>query len=133
MNYQNEEVIVRNLSFAGNSSFSTQALQYHTARRTSNSSVYEPNVFEGMFGRTGAQSVCSLVRGPIPVFKLIWTRAATAAWLLLFILLPIITALWLVCASAYYVFYGAELERRQKILDRNRLKLAGQTQRMKTE
>ena len=63
---------------------------------------------------------CTLIRGDVPLYKIIWTRFATAMWIMTCFLLPFLTIVWLICASIYYICVGSELKRRHSILVKNR-------------
>jgi hypothetical protein len=63
----------------------------------------------------GVSVSCEPIRGIVPLWRTVLYRAAIAAALLVFVLMPFLGVLWLLGASVYYVCYGAELARRDKI------------------
>lgn len=92
-------------------------------RRVDSSNLLFHHSSDSRSAGTGATSigagVCTLFWGDVPAYKLLALRAAAAFVLLVFVVLPIVIVLWLVGASIFYIFIGAELSRRNKILDRN--------------
>ena len=64
-------------------------------------------------------NACTLYWGDVPLYKDIGVRALTAFFLMLFLVIPALAVLWFVGASIYYIYAGAELNRRNRILDRN--------------
>jgi hypothetical protein len=60
---------------------------------------------------------CEPFHGPVPYWKLIFTRISIAFLLLITVVLPCLFILWLITASLWYVSYGAERERRVKLED----------------
>lgn len=60
---------------------------------------------------------CEPFHGPVPYWKLLYTRLCLAFLLLITFVIPGLLILWLIIASLWYVSYGAERERRAKIED----------------
>jgi hypothetical protein len=69
----------------------------------------------GSVRAAGVTVSCEPIRGIVPLWRSVLYRAAIAAALLVFVLMPFLGVLWLLGASVYYVCYGAELARRDKI------------------
>ena len=65
--------------------------------------------------------ICTLFHGEIPLYKHLWLRGSVAGFLLVVLVLPVCTIMWFIGASIYYIFYGAELERRKFIENRNNM------------
>lgn len=63
-----------------------------------------------------AEALCRPISGAVSLWKDLVFRAKVSLFLFFFILLPLLVVAWLLVACLYYVFMGAEMRRRDRLM-----------------
>ena len=70
---------------------------------------------------------CAPIRGQVSWVRVLLYRAAVALPLLVLVVCPSLTVLWFLLAACWYISYGQELRRRERIEQRRQQLIDGQT------
>jgi hypothetical protein len=71
-------------------------------------------------GYHNAWSSCHPTSGRVPLWRKMLFNAVAAMFILLAIVLPLVSMIWLICASIWYVFYESEQRRRERLMKLHR-------------